>query len=150
MSNFHIIDSFQNDDNFLAVMLVMGALFFAVAVIVGIVLCLIFITLIISLFAAGLVSTSVLVGFQQKSTSSGFKTFFVGASILASSVASIIFFLIANTFWHWSGIELVIFAGLMTGVLSGWILGVLMFKAFKKIINYLKRKYDSSKEKLIS
>ena len=65
--NFYMIDSFHNDDNSLAIMLVIGALFFAVAVIVGIVICLIFTKFIISLFAAGILSTSVLLGFQQKS-----------------------------------------------------------------------------------
>lgn len=75
----YIIDSFKNDDDFLVVLLIMGAIFFAIVVIIGVVLCLLFILLLIVLITAGVLSTSVLVGIQQKSVSKGFKTFFLGS-----------------------------------------------------------------------
>ena len=141
---------FQNDDDFLAVMLVMGGLFFAIAAVVGIVLCLLFVALLISLLAAGLISTSVLVGLHQKSTQQGFKTFFIAGSIIASTLASVLVFWIGNVILKWTVTEMAIFFGLVWGVLSGWLLGYLLFMAYKRITLYLKVKYTSEKQSFSS
>lgn len=148
--NFFTIDSFQNDDNFLVVLLLMGALFFAVAVVVGIVLCLLFVGILILLLGAGLVSTSILIGLHQKSLSQGFKTFFIAGSILASTIASVILFYFGHIILKWPSAEFVLLVGVICGGLSGWLLGLLLFEAFKRGTAFLKKKYNATKEKLLT
>lgn len=140
-TDFYLIDSFRNDDDFLAVMLVMGALVFFILGVIGIVLGLLFILIVIFLISAGIISTSVLVGLQQKSLSKGFKTFFISVSILGSTIASVILFLFINTIKNWWQTDTAIIAGLISGIASGWILGLIMFITCKKLILFLKNKY---------
>lgn len=131
-------------------MLVMGGLFFAIAAVVGIVLCLLFVALLISLLAAGLISTSFLVGLHKKSIQQGFKTFFIACSIIASTLASVLVFWIGNVILKWTVTEMAIFFGLVCGVLSGWLLGYLLFMVYKRITLYLKVKYTSEKQSFSS
>ncbi|CAM3888330.1 hypothetical protein I6H88_13350 [Elizabethkingia bruuniana] len=140
-TDFYLIDSFRNDDDFLAVMLVMGALVFFILGVIGIVLGLLFILIVIFLISAGIISTSVLVGLQQKSLSKGFKTFFISVSILGSTIASVILFLFINTIKNWWQTDTTIIAGLISGIASGWILGLIMFITCKKLVLFLKNKY---------
>lgn len=92
----YIIDSFKNDDDFLVVLLIMGAIFFAIVVIIGVVLCLLFILLLIGLITAGILSTSVLIGIQQKSISKGFKTFFLSVSMVGCTIVAGLLILLKN------------------------------------------------------
>ncbi|MBD3907190.1 hypothetical protein NAL32_18855 [Chryseobacterium sp. Ch-15] len=139
----YIIDSFKNDDDFLVVLLIMGAIFFAIVVIIGVVLCLLFILLLIGLITAGILSTSVLIGIQQKSVSKGFKTFFLGVSMVGCTIVSIIFFWFVNSVKEWWDTNISIVIGVFCGVLVGYILGLLMFVALKKIISLLQKKYQT-------
>lgn len=148
-TDFFIIDSFNNDDNFIAVLLVMGALFFGITLIIGVVICLLFILILIGLISAGLISTSVLVGYQQKSVSKGFKTFFISTSILGSTIVSVIFFRVLNSIYDWTTPSNSIIFGFFFGLISGGLLGILIFIALKKIIFILNKKYQSIKSKQI-
>lgn len=121
----------------------MGAIFFAIVVIIGVVLCLLFILLLIGLITAGVLSTSVLVGIQQKSISKGFKTFFLGVSMVGCTIVSIIFFWFVNSVKEWWDTNISIIIGVFCGVLGGYILGLLMFVALKKIISLLQKKYQT-------
>ncbi|OBW41966.1 hypothetical protein AB670_01657 [Chryseobacterium sp. MOF25P] len=121
----------------------MGAIFFAIVVIIGVVLCLLFILLLIGLITAGILSTSVLIGIQQKSISKGFKTFFLGVSMIGCTIVSIIFFWFANSVKEWWDTNISIIIGVFCGVLGGYILGLLMFVALKKIISLLQKKYQT-------
>ncbi|AQX83948.1 hypothetical protein AYC65_02450 [Elizabethkingia bruuniana] len=119
----------------------MGALVFFILGVIGIVLGLLFILIVIFLISAGIISTSVLVGLQQKSLSKGFKTFFISVSILGSTIASVILFLFINTIKNWWQTDTTIIAGLISGIASGWILGLIMFITCKKLVLFLKNKY---------
>lgn len=141
--DFYLIDSFQNDDDFLAVLLLMGAFFCFFAVIIGVVLVLMFFAILFALISGGILSASVLVGLQQKSVSKGFKTLFVSVSILGTTIISVIFFWFMNKIQHWWGNDVSIFAGIVFGLLSGWLLGTLIFMAVKKLVLFLKNKYDN-------
>lgn len=141
--SLYIIDSFKNDDDFLVVLLIMGAIFFAIVVIIGVVLCLLFILLLIGLITAGVLSTSVLVGIQQKSISKGFKTFFLGASMVGCTIVAVIFFWFINSVKEWWDTNISIVIGVFFGVLGGYILGLLMFVALKKIFSLLQTKYQT-------
>lgn len=140
--NFYLIDSFRNDDDFLAVLLIMGAFFCLFAVIIGVALVLIFFAILLVLISGGLISASVLVGLQQKSVSKGFKTLFLSSSILGTTIISVIFFWFLNKIEHWWSNDISIFAGIVFGLISGWILGIIVFTAAKKMVLFLKIKYD--------
>lgn len=140
--DFYLIDSFQNDDDFLAVLLIMGAFFCLFAVIIGVVLVLMVFAILFALISGGILSASVLVGLQQRSVSKGFKTLFVSVSVLGTTIISVIFFWFMNKIQHWWGNDVSIFAGIVFGLLSGWILGTLIFMAVKKLVLFLKNKYD--------
>ena len=140
-SGFYIIDSFQNDDDFLVGLLLMGALFFLLALIIGTALVIIFFLILFFLVSGGILSASVLVGLQQRSVSKGFKTLFLSISILGSTIISVIFFLIVNSINDWWENEVAVFAGIVCGAFSGWLLGILIFKATKKLAIFIKDKY---------
>lgn len=141
-SDFYMIDSFRNDDDFLVWLLLMGALFFLLALIVGTALVIIFFLILFFLATGGILSASVLVGVQQRSVSKGFKTLFLSISILGSTIISLIFFLIVNSMKDWWENNIAIFAGILCGVLSGWLLGLLIFEATKKLAILIKDKYE--------
>ncbi|WP_407481964.1 hypothetical protein [Elizabethkingia meningoseptica] len=143
-NGLYLIDSFRNDDNFLAVLILMGALVFLVLAVIGIVLGLLFIFMIILLISAGIISASVLVGLQQKSLSKGFKTFFLSVSVVGSTIVSVIFFLFINTVKNWWQTNIAIIAGTVFGIVSGWLLGLLMFTVAKKLVLFLKNKYSDN------
>lgn len=140
---FYLIDSFQNDDDFLAVLLVMGAFFCLFAVIIGVILVLTVFAILLALISGGILSASVLVGLHQRSVSKGFKTLFLSVSILGTTVISVIFFWFMNRIQHWWGNDFSVFAGIIFGLLSGWLLGTLIFMAVKKLVLFLKNKYDA-------
>ncbi|KUG12816.1 hypothetical protein ATE49_10860 [Elizabethkingia miricola] len=119
----------------------MGALVFFILGVIGIILGLLLILIVIFLISAGIISASLLVGLQQKSLSKGFKTFFISVSILGSTIASVILFLFINTVKNWWQTDTAIIAGIVSGIASGWILGVIMFTASKKLVMFLKNKY---------
>ncbi|KUY17298.1 hypothetical protein BAZ12_17870 [Elizabethkingia miricola] len=119
----------------------MGALVFFILGVIGIILGLLLILIVIFLISAGIISASLLVGLQQKSLSKGFKTFFISVSILGSTIASVILFLFINTVKNWWQADTAIIAGIVSGIASGWILGVIMFTASKKLVMFLKNKY---------
>lgn len=129
---FFIIDSFNNDDDFLVVLLLMGAIFFCIAIIVGVIICLLFILILIGLISAGIISASVLIGYQQKSVSKGFRTFFLSVPIIGTSVLSIIFFCVLNSIYDWWTKDICIMVGALFGVVSGYVLGILVFAVSKK------------------
>ncbi|MDX8569457.1 hypothetical protein OZ668_15765 [Elizabethkingia sp. HX XZB] len=139
--DFYLIDSFRNDDDFLVAMLLMGALVFFILGVIGIILGLLLILIVIFLISAGIISASLLVGLHQKSLSKGFKTFFISVCILGSTIASVILFLFINTVKNWWQTDTAIIAGIVSGIASGWILGVIMFTASKKLVMFLKNKY---------
>lgn len=141
-------DSFQNDDNFIVVMLLMGALFFLIALIIGVVLGLIFLTILIGLISVGLISTSILVGLHQKSISKGFKTLFISVSILGSTIVSVLFFWFVNTIKEWWNTDISIIIGIICGIVTGYFIGLLLFIAIKKMILFIKNKH-STKNKLV-
>lgn len=128
----YIIDSFKNDDDFLVVLLIMGAIFFAIVGIIGVVLCLLFILLLIGLITAGILSTSVLIGIQQKSISKGFKTFFLSVSMVGCTIVAIIFFWFVNSVKEWWDTNISIVIGVFCGVFWRLYFGFIDVCSFEK------------------
>lgn len=139
--HFYLIDSFRNDDNFIATLLLMGSLVFLTLAVISILLGLLFIVTIILLISAGIVSTSVIVGLQQRSITKGFKTLFLSSAILGSSIVSVIFCIFLNAVYDWSSNNIAILIGLVLGIILGTGLGLLAFKAMAGLIRFLTSKY---------
>lgn len=135
----------DSDDDFLVILLLMGALFFLIALIIGVVICLIVIAILIGLVGVGIISTSVLTGLYKRSISTGFKTFFVLSSILGSTIVSVVFFWFINTIKNWWSTDLAIVTGIGSGIISGWLLGLLLFVTLRKMMKFIKTKYESKK-----
>lgn len=140
----------DSDDDFLVMLLLVGALFFLIALIIGVVISLIVMAILIGLIGVGIISTSVLTGLYQRSIGKGFKTFFVLSSILGSTIVSVVFFWIVNTIKNWWSTNLAIVAGIGCGIISGWLLGILLFVTLRKTMEFIKTKYESKKGKLKS
>lgn len=149
MSHF-IIDSFKNEEDFLISLIIMGAIFFGIALIVGVILCILFILILIGLLSAGIISASILVGYHQKSVSKGFKTFFLALSISGSSIISVLFFFFVNSIKEWWSTNTAIVAGVLCGLISGYLLGLIMFEATKKIVTFSYKKFQSTKTKYLN
>ncbi|MGE8243414.1 MAG: hypothetical protein ACN6PD_12070 [Sphingobacterium sp.] len=139
--HFYLIDSFRNDDNFIATLLLMGSLVFLALAVISILLGLLFIVTIILLISAGIISTSVIVGLQQRSITKGFKTLFLSSAILGSSIVSVIFCIFLNAVYDWSSNNMAILIGLVLGIILGTGLGLLAFKAMAGLIRFLMSKY---------
>lgn len=139
--HFYLIDSFQNDDNFIVTLLLMGSLVFLALAVISILLGLLFIVTIILLISAGIISTSVIVGLQQRSITKGFKTLFLSLAILGSSIVSVIFCIFLNAVYDWSSNNMAILIGLVLGIILGTGLGLLAFKAMAGLIRFLMSKY---------
>ncbi|MBC9929977.1 hypothetical protein [Chitinophaga qingshengii] len=123
-------------------MLLIGALVFVIVAVIGIVLALLFVSMVILLISGGIISASVLVGLQQKSVSKGFKAFLLSVSIVGSTIVSVVFFLFINTVAEWKQLNGSILGGVAFGIGSGWVLGLVMFAAAKKLVLFLKSKYN--------
>jgi len=139
--HFYLIDSFRNEDNFIVTLLLMGSLVFLALAVISILLGLLFIVTIILLISAGIISTSVIVGLQQRSITKGFKTLFLSSAILGSSIVSVIFCIFLNAVYDWSSNNMAILMGLVLGIILGTGLGLLAFKAMAGLIRFLTSKY---------
>jgi len=139
---FYLIDSFRNDDDFIATLLLMGSLVFLALAVISILLGLLFIVTIILLISAGIISTSVIVGLQQRSITKGFKTLFLSSAILGSSIVSVIFCIFLNAVYDWSSNNMAMLIGLVLGIILGTGLGLLAFKAMAGLIRFLTSKYQ--------
>jgi len=119
----------------------MGSLVFLALAVISILLGLLFIVTIILLISAGIISTSVIVGLQQRSITKGFKTLFLSSAILGSSIVSVIFCIFLNAVYDWSSNNMAILIGLVLGIILGTGLGLLAFKAMAGLIRFLMSKY---------
>ena len=140
--HFYLIDSFRNDDDFIATLLLMGSLVFLALAVISILLGLLFIVTIILLISAGIISTSVIVGLQQRSITKGFKTLFLSSAIVGSSIVSVIFCIFLNAVYDWSSNNMAMLIGLVLGIILGTGLGLLAFKAMAGLIRFLTSKYQ--------
>ena len=145
-NQFYLIDSARNEEDFLISLMIIGSLFFAVTFILIIVCTLIFVGILLVLFTAGVVSTSVLVGFHKQSLSAGFKALFISASVILTVVVSVLFFIFSNVVYGWTTNTIAIICGIIFGFVSGWPLGLLLFMAFRKFIFYLKSRFVPNKQ----
>ena len=139
--HFYLIDTFRNDDDFLAVLLLMGSFVFLALTVISILLGMLFIVTIILLISAGIISTSVIVGLQQRSITKGFKALFLSSAIVGSRIVSVIFCIFLNTVYQWHSNNMAILIGIALGIILGTGLGLLAFKAMTGLVRFLINKY---------
>lgn len=113
---------------------------------VGIVSTLLGLLLLFGLIAAGALSTSLLVGLNKKSFTTGFKTFVILFSTLSCTVLGGIGFYLLVKITHWMEIETATLSGLGIGLISGLILGFTLSYIIQKFTTYLKAKLGKYKE----
>ncbi|MFC6267191.1 hypothetical protein [Frigoriflavimonas asaccharolytica] len=141
-----MIYTFNDEENFLISLMIMGAIFSIIAFIVVIVFTVLILGILFILAAVGAISSSILVGFHQKSLSAGFKTLFIIGCSFLTIVASLIFFILSNQIWPWTSNLIAIISGVIFGIGSGWIFGILIFKAFIATVKYIKVRFATTKE----
>lgn len=98
--------------------------------------------MLITLISIGILSTSLVSGLYQKSISQGFKTFVILISILRCIIISEFFFCLMHEIFGWWGINTSLVIGLIPGVISGWLIGSVMFGTVKRIIKFIKNRYN--------
>jgi hypothetical protein len=127
----------QSPDDFSVGMmffLVVGVVFSLICIGVGIVL-----TVLVILFLVGLVSSSVVAGMYQKSFLKGIKAF-VRLSVMVGGVltgSSGLWML--NKFTHWWTPKSALVSGAGIGLLSGYLLSILIFFVLRRLSIYLKQ-----------
>lgn len=110
--------------------------------IAGLILCAGITFLIVLMSIAGVVSTSILVGFYKKSLSKGFNTFIILSSAVFGIGTSALIGTIRNVFFDNFDTFHNIDAYLAIGAISGFTLGFTLVKLFKVLFTYLKKKYS--------
>ena len=111
-----------------------------VSVGVGIVVIILVLFLLFMFASVGVLSTSIIVGLHKKSFEKGFKVFIISSSTLAGTLLFTVVFWAINHLMHWFKTKTALFMGAGFGLVSGFILGVLVFYVLKKLSNYLKGK----------
>jgi hypothetical protein len=108
----------------------------------GIVLAAILALILFGFIAAGILSTSMLVGLQKKSLEKGFFTFWTSSvSILGAFLGTGTFYFL-NRILHWNSTQTAILSGFAAGLLSGCFLAIISFYIFKRILLLLKNKFN--------
>lgn len=133
----------QDEDNFLASMLIFGAIVAFCAIVLTIAIIVIVFAILAVLIGGGLVSTSVLIGYKERSTKKGFRFFVISCCILLSNVVSVLLFWFLNLVYEHFETEIAVVLGIIVGSFIGYLLGILMFSASYKVLNYLILKFKT-------
>lgn len=116
--------------------------FMLVCIGIGVALTLLGVLIIVGLISFGVISTSVLVGLQQKSFLKGFKTFLMLAATIGGVFIGGAGFWLLNKFAHWWSEKFALLSGSVLGFLSGLILGFLVLYVFQKLTAYFRKQFE--------
>ncbi|RZJ66174.1 MAG: hypothetical protein EOO50_10945 [Flavobacterium sp.] len=125
---------------FLFTLLILGIIFVLLCLLVAIVAVILAAAILFGLIAMGALSASLLVGLNRKSFTSGFKTFVIVFSTLASGAIGAISFWILNKFVMLGNETTAIASGSIIGLLTGLLAGTLISFVIQKFTTYLKSK----------
>lgn len=135
-------------DNFLPIML-WGSLFVGLITTVVVAILVVFVLFILAcLVLAGLVSSSVLVGFRGGSAKKGMRFFVISSTILCCNVVSLGIFWGLNEIYHWLEMGYAIMLGVLVGSVLGYFFGKFIFYAGANIVEFLVKKLNGFKNKL--
>ena len=127
----------ENEDTIfkagLATMTVFFLIGFCILTIIGVAIATVFILAILGLGFAGIFSTSIIYGLYKRSLEKTFKTFIVLSFALGGLLCCSIAFPILNKILRWTEFENALLAGLLVGVSSGLLTGLVGFKILKTL-----------------
>ncbi len=110
----------------------------------GIVLTIIGLLILFGLIGAGILSASVLIGLYNKSFEKGFKTFIVSAITLGGLFIGATGLWLLNKIVHWFTTQAALTIGSVGGLLTGLLLGLLMFYVLQKLTAFWKDKLKTT------
>jgi hypothetical protein len=119
-----------------------GIAFILVCVGCGIALTVIALLIIAIFISLGILSTSIIVGLNKKSFTTGFKTFIVLTSSIGGILLGGISFWGFNQLVHWWTVKTAVLLGVICGFFGGLVFGILAFYILQRLTNYLKRKLN--------
>lgn len=141
--NFHeeIEDDFSPG---LAMFALFGIGFMFICIGAGIVLTVIGVLILFGLIGAGILSASVFIGLYNKSFEKGFKTFIVSVSTVGGLFIGATGFWLLNKLVHWFTTQAALTIGSVGGLLTGFLLGLLVFYVLQKLTSFLKDKLKTT------
>ncbi len=141
--NFHeeIEDDFSPG---LAMFALFGIGFMFICIGAGIVLTIIALLILFGLIGAGILSASVLIGLYNKSFEKGFKTFIVSATTIGGLFIGATGFWLLNKIVHWFTTQTALTIGSVGGLVTGFLLGLLVFYVLQKLTAFLKDKLKTT------
>ena len=122
----------------------LAIVFMFICVGVGIVLAVIGLLILFGFVMLGILSTSIFVGLYNKSLAQGFKTFLVSVTAVGGLLVGAIGFGLFNKIVHWFTTPTSICIGSFAGLLTGFLLGLVLFYVLQKLIAFLKDKLKAT------
>lgn len=123
-------------------MLILGIIFILISLLIALLIAILCLFAIFGFVLVGAISTSVIVGINKKSFTSGFKTFVTVFSTFAFGIIGIGSFWFLNKLLHWWNETKAITIGLSIGLISGLITGLILAFVIKKMSTFLKAKLE--------
>lgn len=137
--NFH--EEIENDFSpGLAMFALFGIGFMFICIEASIVLTVIGVLILFGLIGAGILSASVLIGLYNKSFKKGFKTLIISVTTIGGLFIGATGFWLLNKIVHWFTTQTALTIGSIGGLLTGFLLGLLMFYMLQKLTTFLKDK----------
>jgi len=135
-----------NDDDFTAFLIMCMSCFLAImagAVVVGAGITLLLAMLLTAFVAAGIISTSLLVGIYTKSIKAGFKTLVVILSAIGGVVIGSIGLLLMVKIFHLHlSIQTALFTGSLGGLGGGILTGFIIYRVIMYTLQYARKKLN--------
>jgi len=132
-------DQFAGTDDFSPMQLFFVLILLAV-VLLGIGLTILILFILFGLVSVGILSTSIIVGLNKKSFTKGFKTFILLATTIAGFLIGGLTFLLIHKINHWWTLKTSIISGTISGLLGGFVFGLLLFYILRRLTTYFKQK----------
>ena len=132
----------QPQDDFSAGMvffLFIGIVFSLICIGIGVVLTVLVVVFVVGLLSFGLVSSSVVVGMYQKSFLKGVKAFIRLSVMTGGMLIGSAGLWMLNKFMHWWTPKSALVSGAGIGLLSGYLLSILIFFFLRKLAIYIKQ-----------
>lgn len=114
-------------------------------VILGVLVALLIISAILALGTAGIISTSFIYGLYKRSLEKAFRLFFIAASGLFNLALCSILFPVLNKIMHWTTFGNALIAGIVVGILSGSLVGFIVFIMMKRLTQWFVERCNLSR-----
>ncbi|UMQ42597.1 hypothetical protein MKS83_02650 [Chryseobacterium sp. Y16C] len=147
--NLYCVDE-TYDENYdgapgLFIFMVLMFIFILICVGIGIVIAVLLFLLLFGIIAIGLVSSSILVGLYNKSFLKGFRILIIGGSTIDCAILGIGSFIIYNKIVHYWPLQTSIFVGTLSGSIAGFLLGIIIFYAIRRLTGFFYSKLKATK-----